>query len=72
MSSEDQCLPCTGGYYCFSHGATSFDPSRNDTGIGLCSAGYYCKEGNLHKLWNIKCMTWIMKFMKSSCKYGKI
>jgi len=26
-------------------GAINFDFSKNDTGTGICSSGYYCKSG---------------------------
>ena len=34
---ETQCTPCDGGHYCDSEGSTSVS--------GMCSAGYYCRQG---------------------------
>ena len=45
MSYEEHCQQCIGGWYCELAGATTFDPSRTDTGTGICDAGYYCKSG---------------------------
>ena len=45
MDSIDDCQPCLGGYYCDTPGAIDFDFSRNNTGTGKCSPGYYCKSG---------------------------
>ncbi|XP_023933583.1 fibrillin-2 [Lingula anatina] len=47
LSSENECLPCPGGFYCFKHGATGYDPLANisQSGVAMCEAGYYCKSG---------------------------
>ena len=37
LISADQCLPCTGGYFCNGQGLTA--PT------GVCAAGYYCYSG---------------------------
>lgn len=47
MTQESNCLPCSGGFYCYKLGAINFDFSLNDTGTGQCAAGYYCKSGTL-------------------------
>lgn len=48
MTKESDCLPCSGGFYCYKLGAINFDFSLNDTGTGQCAAGYYCKSGSYH------------------------
>ena len=45
MRYESDCQDCLGGYYCEDPGAINFDASLNDTGTGVCAAGYYCKIG---------------------------
>ncbi|GFS22362.1 fibrillin-1-like [Elysia marginata] len=45
MVYESDCRPCLGGYYCDTLGATEFDASLNNTGVGKCSPSYYCKSG---------------------------
>ena len=45
MTSESDCTPCLGGYYCIKMGSINFDFSLNDTGTGPCGAGHYCKTG---------------------------
>ncbi|RUS80927.1 hypothetical protein EGW08_011308, partial [Elysia chlorotica] len=44
MVYESDCRPCLGGYYCDTLGATEFDPSLNNTGVGKCAPSYYCKS----------------------------
>ena len=44
-SFESECQQCTGGEACLVEGATAFDNSLTDTGIALCEAGFYCKQG---------------------------
>ena len=59
MDDVTDCRQCEGGYYCHMQGATGYDPAKNisETGVGICSAGYYCKSGNSDLLlcndWNI-------------------
>lgn len=36
--SEEDCAPCTGGYYCETEGL--------DAPTGLCDAGYYCPSND--------------------------
>lgn len=47
LVSEADCQPCKGGFYCEKLGAINFDFTVNDTGTGLCAAGYYCKQGKI-------------------------
>ena len=45
MRYESDCQDCLGGYYCEDPGSINFDASLNDTGTGVCAAGYFCKIG---------------------------
>lgn len=47
MDDISDCRQCLGGYYCHMQGAINFDFSKNDTGTGICAAGYYCKSGKI-------------------------
>lgn len=45
MDELSDCRQCLGGYYCDTPGAIDFDFTKNNTGTGICDAGYYCKSG---------------------------